>query len=206
MKLDEHPMLRRIGRLRRVEAGTVLFAAPCDVVEVVIVRSGTFHLAVPHGQGGRQPVEIVGPGGTFGDEALLAGRPMAFDVVAETPATVLALPASSLVRALRESPELAQRWLASLAERSLGARERLRSLQTQPLTGQVAALLLAECTGRSDGTWMAELSHETIAGLLGARRQSVSRVFAELRQAGLVSNGYRRVVLHDRAALQALVQ
>lgn len=203
--LGDHPVLRRIGQLRRVEAGTVLFAAPCDVAEVFVVRRGRFHLAVRQGRGGRQPIEITGPGGVLGDEALLTGSPMTFDVVAETAATVLAIPAANLLRALEEAPGLAQRWLASLAERSQRTREHLRCLQTHRLTEQVAAVLLEQSTPRGDGTWTADLSHETIAGLLGARRQSVSRAFGELREAGLVSNGYRRVVLHDRAGLEALV-
>lgn len=205
-KLGDHPVLQRIGHVRRVQAGTVLVTAPCDVAEVLIVRSGTVHLTVRHHGGGRQAVEVCCGDAVIGDEALLAGRPMTFDVVAETAATVLAIPASALLRALGECPGLAQRWLTSLAVRSQRTRRRLRWLQTHRLTGQIAAVLLDECTPRADGTWTVELSHDTIAGLLGARRQSVSRVFAELREAGLVSNGYRSVVVHDRAALEALIR
>lgn len=203
LPLGELPVLWRMGHLRRVAAGTVLLAASCEVTEVFVVRGGVLHLAGRHEAGGRQPVEVVTRGGIVGDEALLAGRPMDVDVVAAAAAAVLEIPAATLVRALGESTGLAQRWLASLAERSQHTRHRLRCLQTPGLTGQVAAVLLDHCARQPDGTWAVELSHATIAGLVGARRQSVSRAFAELRHAGLVSNGYRRVMVHDWEGLQA---
>lgn len=205
LPLGELPVLWRMGRLRRVAAGGVLLAASCEVTEVFVVQSGILHLAARHEAGGRQPVEVVTRGGIVGDEALLAGRPMHVDVVAQTDAALLAIPASALVPALRESPGLAQRWVASLAARGEHTRQRMRSLQTRGLTGQLVAVLIDECVQQPDGTWAVELSHATLAGLVGARRQSVSRALAELRDAGLVSNGYRRVVLHDRTAL-ALVR
>jgi CRP-like cAMP-binding protein len=42
-------------------------------------------------------------------------------------------------------------------------------------------------------------SRTTIAYLLGARRQSVTRVLGELKRRGLVSSGYGRTVIHDSA-------
>lgn len=204
LPLAEHPVLWRMGRLRRVEAGTVLLAASCEVTEVFVVRGGILQLEVRHETGGRQPVEVISRGGIVGDEAVLAGGCTTVDIVAETAAAVLAIPASTLMRALNESPGLAQRWLASLAARSEHTRQRMRCLQTHGLTGRVAAVLVDHCIRQSNGTWAVELSHTTIAGLVGARRQSVSRVFAELRDAGLVSNGYRRVVVHDQPGLEAL--
>lgn len=203
LSLAEHPVLWSIGRLRRVAAGTLLLTGSSQVTEVFVVRSGVLQFAVRHSGGGRQPIEVVTRGGIVGDDAVLADCCMGVDVVVETSASVLAIPASTLVRALYESPALAQRWLTSLAARSQRTHQRMRCLQTQNLTGQVAAVLVDHCVRQPDGTWAVELSHATIAGLVGARRQSVSRTLAELRHAGLVSNCYRRVVLHDRAGLEA---
>lgn len=45
------------------------------------------------------------------------------------------------------------------------------------------------------------LSHATLVGMLGARRQSVSRALARFRKAGVVSGGYRLIKLNDLAEL-----
>ncbi len=49
------------------------------------------------------------------------------------------------------------------------------------------------------------LSHTTISHLLGARRQSVTRVLGELKRRGIVSSGYGRTVIHDAAGLREVM-
>ncbi|MFD0748375.1 helix-turn-helix domain-containing protein [Phytohabitans flavus] len=48
------------------------------------------------------------------------------------------------------------------------------------------------------------LSQAEIASLVGGAEASVHRVFTDLRQRGLLSVGYRRLVVHDLEALQAM--
>lgn len=49
------------------------------------------------------------------------------------------------------------------------------------------------------------LSHLTMAHLLGARRQSVTRVLGELRRLGLVSTRYGVTVLEDEKGLRLIM-
>ncbi len=49
------------------------------------------------------------------------------------------------------------------------------------------------------------MSHTTISHLLGARRQSVTRVLGELKRRGIVSSGYGRTVIHDAAGLREVM-
>jgi hypothetical protein len=54
-------------------------------------------------------------------------------------------------------------------------------------------------------TSIARLSHTAIAHLLGARRQSVTRVVRELRDRGLIQTGYGVVELLDLDGLAAVM-
>ena len=47
------------------------------------------------------------------------------------------------------------------------------------------------------------LTHESIAGLLGVRRESITKEVGELQAAGLIQNGRGRIVVIDRPGLEA---
>jgi len=71
----------------------------------------------------------------------------------------------------------------------------MMAVLTRSLAAQVATVLLEYRI--ANGAWLVFLSQETMADLLGARRQSVSRVLAESREQGLVGSSYRRIELLD---------
>jgi CRP-like cAMP-binding protein len=87
--------------------------------------------------------------------------------------------------------------------RHLGCRAQI-SASNSSTPAQVAFLLLEHAEMSGDGPPVLQLSHDVIAQLLGARRQSVSRVLGGLRDRGLVTTAYRRLVLEDPDGLQAV--
>ncbi len=101
---------------------------------------------------------------------------------------------------LASSPSLSLRWMTSIAWRLDDDRRRLVVITSKPLISQVAYLLLDLAESELEGRSVARLSHTTIAHLLGARRQSVTRVIAQLRQQGLVATSYGSTVLLDQDA------
>ncbi len=71
--------------------------------------------------------------------------------------------------------------MTSIARRLDDDRRRLVVVTSRPLIAQVAYLLLDLHEGDVGRRYVARLSHTTIAHLLGARWQSVTRVVRELR-------------------------
>lgn len=196
--------LERLCRARTLAPGTRLIAAGADVDRVWVVRSGAVALTTRRALAGRQVVGLVREGGVVGDLPLFCEEQMPFDAHADAPTTVLELDAARLVEVLRRSPSLSMRWTTSIAQRLEQTQRRLIALLTRDLTGQVIALLLEERERDGDRS-VVRLPHGTIAELLGARRQSVSRVLAALRRDGLVENGYRVTVLRNPEALAARI-
>jgi CRP-like cAMP-binding protein len=94
--------------------------------------------------------------------------------------------------------------MRSIAVRLDDDRRRLLAIMTSDLTGQVAFLLLEHAEPGTEGIPVVHLSHDVIAQLLGARRQSVSRVMADLRARGLLATGYRQIILRDPDGLQQI--
>jgi CRP-like cAMP-binding protein len=184
-----------------VDAGTRLLAAGDRVDRVLVLGSGEVELRA-RSAGGRRVLAVVRSGGVIGDIPMLLQAPMPFDAVVSRRALVCALDRQALQAFLTSAPSASLRWMRSIAVRLDDDRRRLLAILASDLTAQVAFLLLEHAEDDGDGTPVVRLSHEVIAQLLGARRQSVSRVIADLRDRGLLSTAYRRVVLEDPERLQ----
>lgn len=188
---------------RRVPAGTVLLSAGAHPPAVHIVREGRVHMAIRNPTIGRQTIGIVGPGGAVGDIPLLTQQQMPFDAYADIDSTVLSIEQDRFLKLLSESPSLSLRWSTSLAQRLQESQNRMVTLLTKDLAAQIATVLL-EHRVEEDGVWTVQMPHQTIAHLLGARRQSVSRVLGQLRRDGLVRSRYGSVEISDLAGVAEL--
>ncbi len=187
----------------RIDAGTVLYNANGPVEQVHIVREGRIHLAIRNPTLGRQTIGLVGPGGVVGDLAVFTQQPMAFDAYADVDSTVLTIDRDRFIAMLSESSSLSFRWATSIARRLQETQRRLVTLLTKDLSAQIATVLLDNRV-RENETWMVQMPHQTIAHLLGARRQSVSRVLGHMRRDGLVQSRYGSVEILDLSGIAQL--
>jgi CRP-like cAMP-binding protein len=140
---------------------------------------------------------VVRPGGVIADIPLLLGAPMPFDAVASRDTHCIALTKQRWTDLLTTNDSLALRWMTSIARRLDDDRRRLVVVTSKTLIAQVAYLLLDLAESDVDDRRVVRLSHTTLAHLLGARRQSVTRVIAQLREQGLIQTGYGATELLD---------
>jgi CRP-like cAMP-binding protein len=184
--------------------GTVVAAAGSLATHVQIVAQGELELMarLPHG---RATMAVVQPGGVILDIPMLLHKPMPFDAIASQDTEIVALSQQAWTELLASSPSLTLRWMTSIARRLDADRRRLVIVTSRPLVAQVAYLLLELGASDATGQCVVRLSHLTMAQLLGARRQSVTRVLAELRRQGMVSTNYGTTVLKDKARLRQVM-
>jgi len=201
LRPSELDRLRRFGTTRFAEAGTVVAASGTTVTQVHVVASGEIEL-MTRSEGGRATTAVVRTGGVVGDIPLLLGQPMPFDAVASRDTECVTLTRARWTELLQDSPDLALRWMASIARRLDDDRRRLVVVMSRPLVAQVAYLLLDMAEEAAGGRSVVRLSHTTMAHLLGVRRQSVTRVVGDLKQRGLVSTEYGRTELVDLGGLR----
>jgi CRP-like cAMP-binding protein len=196
--------LRRVGAVRYAEAGTVVAAAGSPATHVQVIADGELEL-MARLDSGRTTMAVVRSGGVIQDIPMLLGKPMPFDAVATRDTEMIALSRQRFSALLHASPTLAIRWMTSIARRLDEDRRRLVVLTTKPLIAQVAYLLLELGELDSTGECTVRLTHTTLAHLLGARRQSVTRVIAELRTQALVSTKYGVTVVEDQPGLREVM-
>lgn len=201
LRRGELAELRKVGTVRWVEAGTVVAAAGAAPTHVQVVGEGELELMARQ-DGGRTTMSVIRTGGVIMDIPLLLGNPMPFDAVASRDTEMIALSRQRWTELLASSPTLSMRWMTSIARRLDDDRRRLVVVTSKPLISQVAYLLLDLAEADAHGRPIVRLSHTTMSHLLGARRQSVTRVIAQLRQQQLVETAYGSTVLLDEDGLR----
>jgi len=201
LRRGELAALRKVGTVRWVGAGTVVAAAGSPATHVQVVGDGELELMARQ-EGGRATMAVIRSGGVIQDIPMLLGNPMPFDAVASRDTEMIALSRQRWTELLASSPSLSMRWMTSIARRLDDDRRRLVVVTSKPLISQVAYLLLDLAEVDLHGRGVVRLSHMTLSHLLGARRQSVTRVIAQLRQRGLVETAYGATVLLDEDGLR----
>lgn len=196
--------LRRFGTVHYADAGTVVAASGSTVTHVQIVSDGELELRARLDTG-RATMAVVRAGGVIGDIPLLLGAPMPFDAIASRETECIALSRQRWTELLTSSPDLALRWMTSIARRLDEDRRRLVVVTSKPLIAQVAYLLLSLAERGPAGESVVKLSHTTLAHLLGARRQSISRVMGELKRQGLIESRYGHTLVRDQDGLRTVM-
>lgn len=204
LRRAELRQLREFGTVHYADAGTVVAASGSKVTHVQVVSDGELELRARLDEG-RATMAVVRTGGVIADIPLLLNAPMPFDAVASRDTECIALSRQRWTELLTGSPDLALRWMTSIARRLDDDRRRLVVVTSKPLLGQVAYLLLDLVENGPGSKQVVELSHTTIAHLLGARRQSVTRVMAELKRRGLVQSQYGHTIIRDARGLRAVM-
>lgn len=189
--------LRQTGSSRHVDAGAVVASAGKQPKHIQVVCNGELEL-MTRLPAGRVTMAVVRGGGVISDIPMLLKAPMSFDAVASRETELILLSRKQWMQLLTSHPAICLRWMTSIARRLDDDRRRLVVVMTRPLIAQLAYVLLDLAEPTPDGNPVVRLSHTTLAQLIGARRQSVTRAVGELRDQGLVDTRYGRIeILHD---------
>jgi len=182
---------------KEFESGAVLFAAGQAPVGVWIVRQGQIELVVGSGRR-RVVVDVIRPGDVDGDIPLLLEMPMAYTARSLGDSTCLYLDRPAFEGLLATHPNIARRWLSSVAQRVSAGQGRLVALLGRSLPAQVAQLLLDESV---DGS--VQLAQRTLAAMIGVQRPSLNKVLKDFERAGVIAIHYAGIDIVDDEDLKA---
>ncbi len=204
------PALQQITALatrRTFKEGSIVFSQgdPGDALYGVV--SGRVRISAS-GQDGREMfLNIMEPGDTFGEIALLDGAPRTATASATANSELFLIQRAPFLALLQREPKvmfhLLQllceriRWTSGLAEDS--------ALLSSPARLARRLLSLARLDGRSTPQGMQlRLSQEEIARFLGLSRQMVNHYLQQWKGEGWIAIGRGRVTLLDESQLQAV--
>jgi CRP/FNR family cyclic AMP-dependent transcriptional regulator len=145
-------------------------------------------------------------GDFFGETALLDEQPNPAHVIAMQDSELLILRREEFRRCMAEIPAMSLGLLRHLSRRLRHADDQIRGLVLLDVRGRVARLLV-EMADRNDGVSVPKgITHNVIAQMVGASRETVSRTLRELTISGLLSVTGRRISIANRPALAAAAQ
>jgi CRP/FNR family transcriptional activator FtrB len=201
--------LRRVtadARVVRYQRGDVLFHQGEQARWLHILVDGQIGLVGSVSGGEETIVEILKSGEVFIAAAVLTGKPYLMSAKALTTARLLLLPGDRLLGDLRDNPDLALNMLASLAKHFRMLVSEVKDLKLKSAS-QRLALYLMSLTNKREGSAILHLPHNKIliAGRVGVRPETLSRVFQALKKEGVVSEN-QTVAITDLKRLAAFCQ
>src|SRR5688500_8418420 len=167
-----------------------------------VVREGRVKVVLVAEDGREVILGILGVGEHFGELSLIDDQPRSAHVVAMEESTLLVLRREDFRKRVEQNPAVAWALLMELSRRLRRADDKIGSLVLLDVPGRIARMILDAATESGSEHIDKPLTHQTIAHVIGASRETVSRAMREFVEAGWISTEKRRIRITDRAALE----
>ena len=171
-----------------------------------VVRQGRVKVVLI-GEDGREVIlGVLGVSEHFGELSLIDDRPRSAHVIAMEDSHLLVLRREDFRKRVESSPAVAWSLLSELSRRLRRADEKIGGLVLLDVPGRIARLLLDLAQEGGGDKIEKVLTHQTIAQMIGASRETVSRAMKEFQDAGLIGVERRRIAVTNREGLEKRAQ
>ncbi len=190
-----------------VEQGEI-FYTPGDRSEALfMLKKGRVRLYKLAPDGWEFTLAVMEAGTMFGEMALTAQRLRETYAEAMEPSDICVLKSEDLERIVRGNPDVGLRMIRVLSERLRACETRLEDIGLKEVPARLANLVLqlAENEGvvTPDGPKIpTHYTHRQLATMIGSSRETVTRAFTKLQEAGTVELRRRRIYVKDAEALE----
>lgn len=192
----------QMAREKSYPKGSVILFEDDPGDSLFVVRAGRVKVVLVAEDGREVILGILGPGDHFGELSLIDDQPRSAHVVAMEESTLLVLRREDFRRRVEQSPQVAWALLLELSRRLRRADEKIGSLVLLDVPGRIARMILDTAAEGGSDQIEKPLTHQTIAHVIGASRETVSRAMREFVEAGWINTDRRRIRITDRAALE----
>jgi CRP/FNR family cyclic AMP-dependent transcriptional regulator len=198
---SDHQLLLRVA-IRRSYPRHTLLIQECDVGEsLYLLRDGRAKVYLSEPDGREVILSILGPGNFFGELALLDEQPCSANVQTMVACEFYVISKVEFQRCLVANGGMASNLLKALSRRLREADQQIESLSLKDVQGRVRQAL-RQLVQLEEGQLVvpARLTHRDIAGMVGASREMVTRVFRHLEASGFVRVDGRRITIAEPTA------
>ena len=199
---DELARFGEFVRERSYPKGSVILFQDDPGDSLYILRTGRVKVVLI-GEDGREVIlGVLESGAHFGELALIDDQPRSAHVIAMEDSQLLILRREDFRRRVDASPTVAWALLSELSRRLRRADEKIGGLVLLDVPGRIARLLLDLSEESGSPAIEKALTHQTIAQMIGASRETVSRAMREFQDDGWISVERRAISIANRAALE----
>jgi CRP-like cAMP-binding protein len=211
--LQAHPLFGQLGtdviarlaacaRMRTVHAGTTIFQKGDPGDSLFAVCAGTIRIGSHSIDGKDAVLNLIQPGGIFGEIALLDGRPRTADAQAVTACELMVIDRRDFMPLLANEPDLALRVIDMLCARLRRTSQQVEDITFLDLPARLAKTLLWLAANAVGGR--ITLTQRELGEIIGMTRESINKQLRAWEQRNWLRLQRGSVVLLDPAALAAL--
>ena len=211
LSLDSLTALSEASHLATYPAGAVLFVEGQLPRGAYVLCSGRVKLSTTSRDGKVLILKVAEAGELLGLSAVLTGE--SYEVTAETsvPCHVNFIERDALLKLMERNGEIGLRSSQALSREFQSMYRDVHDLVlARSSAGKLARLLLSWSLGTEHGNGRGEarvrssLTHEEMAQMIGASRETVTRLLSELKKKELIRLEGSTLVIRNRPALEAL--
>jgi CRP/FNR family transcriptional regulator len=188
--------------------GAVLFVEGQLPRGIFVICKGSVKLSINSPNGRTMIVKLAEAGEVLGMSATISGKP--YEVTAETidPCQVNFVKREDFLKFLRDDVDACFKVAEQLGEKYHNACKEVRSLGLSHSAAEKLAALLLEWSTKNGENMKAEprlkirLTHEEIAQMIGTSRETVTRLFADLKKRRIVQAKGSTLVIQNSSALK----
>lgn len=201
-RLDAHASLRAFAR------GEMVFFPGEPAESLLVVARGRIKIKSVTPDGRESILAFVDEGDVFGELALIDPAPRVEFAEAVEPSKILSVPRSEVTWLMGRRPDIALGVTKLMGLRLQRVENRLRNILFRSNRQRVVALLveLLGLHGKADHDgWLIHfrLSHQDMANLIGATRETVTATLGQLKREGLIEIHRQQIRVVKRARLAA---
>ena len=185
--------------------GDLIYTPGDQASEFYYIRQGKVKLAFLDESGRHLTLVLLSAGDVFGEAALIEGQERNLLAQAHEDSCLCSFQRSHFFQCLGRHPQLITWLLATFAKREQQLAEKLSLLAFKKVPVRLAQQLLnlAQQSGeqRPQGIEI-RMTHQEIADLIGAVRETTTMMLDRLQSQGITRNGHRSIILLDAARLE----
>lgn len=190
--------------------GATLFVEGQSPRGVFILCVGRAKLSTSSADGKTLILRISEPGEVLGFPATVTGKPYELTAEVIEPTQANFISSGDFLRFLREHGEAALRVAQQLGETYHSAIAEMRTIGlSHSADEKLARFLLDLCAGHEQGKgelkFTLTVTHEEIAQMIGASRETVTRLFTDFKRKQLLQVKGSTLIIKDKAGLESLV-
>jgi CRP/FNR family transcriptional regulator, cyclic AMP receptor protein len=178
---------------------------------IFVICKGTVKLSINSPNGRTMIVKLAEPGEVLGLSASISGKP--YEVTAETidPCQINFVKREDFLVFLKDDVEVCFKVAEQLSEKYHNACKEVRSHGLSHSAAEKLANLLLEWSLKNDASKpesriKLRLTHEEIAQMIGTTRETVTRLFAELKKRQVLQSKGSTLVILDFSALRNIAE
>ena len=201
---DVETLLMRAHR-KRIPAGRPVFRQDEPGDGLYGVLAGRIAFTVESADGRALTLGFLGPGGFFGEIALLDGKGRTATAEARDASELLFIARREFLPFVSERPEILLHITGVLCGRLRRSTEYIADAAFLDLSRRLAKQLVILLDGDERQHTDLQVSHAELASMLGVSREQVSRQLSAWSTKGILDQGRSRLVVRDLRALEQLV-